>query len=53
MNDDLYERLEVSPRASEAVIKAAHKALMREHHPDSLATAINVFDAFKTTRHGA
>lgn len=35
---DLYELLEVSPRASEAVIKAAHKALMREHHPDTHAT---------------
>ena len=29
-----YGVLEVSPRASPAVIAAAYKALMREHHPD-------------------
>jgi serine/threonine-protein kinase len=32
--DDLYERLEVSPRASEGVIDAAFKALMKRQHPD-------------------
>jgi len=32
--EDLYERLEVSPRASEGVIDAAYKALMKRVHPD-------------------
>lgn len=29
-----YERLEVSPNASEAVLKAAYKSLMQRYHPD-------------------
>lgn len=32
--DELYDRLEVSPRASEEVIKAAARVLMAKHHPD-------------------
>ena len=32
--DDLYEVLEVSPNASEEVIRAAAKALMVKYHPD-------------------
>lgn len=31
---NLYELLEVSPRASQEVIHAAYKALMKKHHPD-------------------
>jgi serine/threonine protein kinase len=31
---DLYEILEVSPRARTAVINAAYKTLMQEYHPD-------------------
>lgn len=38
MSDDLYEILEVSPRASQAVIRGAWKALMKVHHPDHKAT---------------
>jgi curved DNA-binding protein CbpA len=30
----LYEALEVSPAASAAVIKAAYRALVQQHHPD-------------------
>ena len=29
-----YKVLEVDPRASSIVIKAAYQALMRQHHPD-------------------
>ena len=32
--DNLYESLEVSPRASAAVIKAAYRCLVQMHHPD-------------------
>jgi hypothetical protein len=32
---DLYELLEVSPRASEQVIQAAYRVLARQHHPDA------------------
>jgi len=31
---DLYELLEVSPRASQVVIQAAYRALVRNYHPD-------------------
>ena len=31
---DFYALLQVSPRASDEVIKAAYKALMMKHHPD-------------------
>ncbi|MBV9601239.1 MAG: J domain-containing protein [Chloroflexi bacterium] len=31
---DLYELLEVSPRASEQVIQAAYRVLARQNHPD-------------------
>lgn len=31
---ELYERLEISPNASEEVIRAAAKALKAKHHPD-------------------
>ena len=31
---DLYEMLEVSPRASQDVIRAAYRALARHYHPD-------------------
>ena len=46
-----YSVLEVSPRASPAVISAAYKALMREHHPDrrgdeELAKKVN--EAYET-----
>ena len=30
----LYELLEVSPNASAAVIKAAYRCLVQQHHPD-------------------
>jgi curved DNA-binding protein CbpA len=33
-NFDLYEELEVSPRASAEVIQAAYQRLARLHHPD-------------------
>jgi serine/threonine protein kinase len=36
---DLYTVLQVRPDASTEVIKAAYKALMRLHHPDSQVTA--------------
>lgn len=41
-----YELLEVHPRASQEVIQAAHRALIRRHHPDSggdpaMAKALN------------
>ncbi len=32
--DDLYEILEVSPRASQEVIKRAYHALAAKYHPD-------------------
>ena len=32
--DTLYEVLEVSPRASSDVIKAAYRCLAQHHHPD-------------------
>lgn len=32
--DDLYELLEVSPRASDEVLRAAHKALLIKYHAD-------------------
>ena len=32
--ESLYESLEVSPRASAAVIKAAYRCLVQMHHPD-------------------
>lgn len=32
--DALYEVLEVSPRASAEVIKAAYRCLVQHHHPD-------------------
>ncbi|TAJ19928.1 MAG: J domain-containing protein [Dehalococcoidia bacterium] len=34
MDDDLYELLEVSPRASGEVIQAAYRRLARTYHPD-------------------
>ncbi len=36
---DLYEVLEISPRASPDVIQAAYRALARTYHPDLNATA--------------
>lgn len=33
----LYELLEVSPNASAAVIKAAYRCLVQQHHPDKNA----------------
>ncbi|NBS55631.1 MAG: J domain-containing protein [Betaproteobacteria bacterium] len=33
----LYELLEVSPNASAAVIKAAYRCLVQQHHPDKKA----------------
>lgn len=35
--DTLYEVLEVSPRASTEVIKAAYRCLVQHHHPDKNA----------------
>ncbi len=35
--DTLYEVLEVSPRASSHVIKAAYRCLAQHHHPDKNA----------------
>jgi len=32
--ENLYDLLEISPKASEEVLRAAHKALMLKHHPD-------------------
>ena len=43
---DLYELLEVSPRASAEVIQAAYRVLVRAQHPDLNATA----DAAQRTR---
>jgi hypothetical protein len=37
--NDLYELLEVSPRASADVIQAAYRVLVRVQHPDLNATA--------------
>ena len=37
MADDLYELLEVSPRASGEVIQAAYRRLARTYHPDGLS----------------
>lgn len=37
MDDDLYELLEVSPRASGEVIQAAYRRLARTYHPDGEA----------------
>lgn len=34
MTVSLYEVLEVSPNASAAVIKAAYRCLVQQHHPD-------------------
>jgi curved DNA-binding protein CbpA len=36
--DDLYERLQVSPRATLGVIRAAYRTLARDYHPDVNAT---------------
>jgi len=36
---DLYELLEISPRASQDVIHAAYRALARNYHPDINSTA--------------
>ena len=33
-NKDYYEILEISPKASEEVIKMAYKALVKKYHPD-------------------
>ena len=32
--ESLFDVLEISPAASEEVIRAAHKALMAKYHPD-------------------
>lgn len=37
--DTLYEALEVSPRASTDVIRAAYRCLAQHHHPDKHAGA--------------
>ena len=34
---DLYEELEISPRACPAVLRAAYRALSQLHHPDKAA----------------
>ena len=34
MKDSLYELLEVSPSARQAVIKAAYRCLVQHYHPD-------------------
>ncbi len=34
MDEDLYEALEVSPRASDEVVRAAYRRLARAYHPD-------------------
>ena len=34
MNTNHYDTLEVSPKASPEVIRAAYKSLMQRHHPD-------------------
>jgi curved DNA-binding protein CbpA len=39
LEDALYEVLEVSPRASHEVIKAAYRCLVQHHHPDKNAGA--------------
>ncbi|OYT90436.1 MAG: hypothetical protein CFE43_18260 [Burkholderiales bacterium PBB3] len=36
-----YDTLEVSPKASAEVIRAAYKSLMQRHHPDKQADATN------------
>ena len=36
--DDLYARLQVRPEAAPAVIKAAYRALIKDHHPDKVVT---------------
>ena len=42
--DDLYEVLQVSPRASLAVIRAAYRTLARNHHPDVSDTPGSVYN---------
>lgn len=37
---DYYEDLEVSPRACDAVIKAAHRVLVQLHHPDKVTDPV-------------
>ena len=39
-----YDTLEVSPKASAEVIRAAYKSLMQRHHPDKQADAANNSD---------
>lgn len=36
---DFYDRLQVQPRASQEVLQAAYRALIKLHHPDVNATA--------------
>ncbi len=40
MKNDLYQVLEVSPRARLSVIEAAYRALMKDHHPDVGASGL-------------
>jgi curved DNA-binding protein CbpA len=44
LNDSLYERLEVSPRARAAVIKAAYRCLVQQYHPDKKSARTNSAD---------
>ncbi|MBV9582297.1 MAG: J domain-containing protein [Chloroflexi bacterium] len=39
---DLYELLEVSPHASQQVIRAAYRALARSYHPDTSVSEIGL-----------
>ena len=47
---DYYEELQVSPRACEAVIRAAHRALVQLHHPDKVTDPAGKAQATKKTQ---
>nr|WP_315204841.1 J domain-containing protein [uncultured Albidiferax sp.] len=45
--DTLYEVLEISPRASHEVVKAAYRCLAQFHHPDKSASTDSANANFK------
>lgn len=46
-NDNHYEALEVSPRATAVVIQAAYRCLAQRHHPDRQDAANQTDSKFK------